>query len=214
MNEIQQFFSDSLLWAEGIAAIIALFYYNKLKREHWKYFIIYLVVIFLCEAYGRWGNYTYFSKAKFYNYFVMPLQFIFFYWLYAAKSLKRPKLFFWFSAIYILSFIPNELFFSANKIVFAFNYTLGCLFLMFLVVMEYYKQINSTDILNFNKNKMFYITLGITLSYISTLPLFSFFALWAKYPDLWNIYYDYFLIVNVMMYILFSISFIWGKKSL
>jgi hypothetical protein len=214
MKDFQEFVSESMLWVEGLAALIGIFYYNHLKQNHWKLFVFYLILIFLCEAFGRWGNNDYFSKALYYNYFVMPVQFIFFYWLYAAKSLGKPKLFVILSGLYLLSFIPNELYFSENsKIVFAFNYTFGCLILMLLVVMEYYKQINSTDILNFGKNRMFYINLGVTLFYIGTLPFLTFYSLLRNYLQLWNIYFDYFLISGVVMYILFSISFIWGKQN-
>lgn len=213
MTDFQEFVSKSMLWAEGLAAVISLLYYNRVKNQYWIFFIFYLVFIFLGEAYGRWGKFPYFSKSYYYNYFLMPIQFIFFYWLYAAKSLGKPKLFFVLSVLYLLSFIPNELYFSGSKIVFAFNYTFGCLILMLLVVMEYYKQINSQDILNFSKNRMFYINLGVTLSYIGTLPFMALFSVLINYMEIWNIYFSYFLISGVVMYLLFASSFIWGKQN-
>lgn len=213
MTEFQEFAQKSLLWAEGLAAVIALFYYNRLKEQYWKLFVFYLVFIFLGEAYGKWGSFVNFTKAQYYNYLLMPIQFIFFYWLYAAKSLGKPKLFWIISILYLLSFIPNELYFSKSKIVFAFNYTFGCLILMLLVILEYYKQITSQEILNFYKNKMFYINLGITLSYIGTLPFMAFLSLLVKYKEIWDMYFSYFLISVSVMYILFASSFIWGKQS-
>ncbi|MGU3377220.1 hypothetical protein [Chryseobacterium sp. M5A1_1a] len=213
MTEFQEFAQKSMLWFEGLAAVIAIFHYNRLKEQQWKFFVFFLVVIFLGEAYGKWGSFIHFTKAQYYNYLLMPIQFIFFYWLYAAKSLKKPKLFWILSVLYLLSFIPNELYFSEAKIVFAFNYTFGCLILMLLVIMEYYKQITSQDILNFDKNKMFYINLGITLSYIGTLPFMAFFSILVNYQEIWNIYFSYFLMSGVIMYILFASSFIWGKQS-
>ncbi|AZB19518.1 hypothetical protein EG352_17920 [Chryseobacterium indologenes] len=213
MNDFQEFVSKSMLWFEGLAAVVALLYYNTVKKQYWKFFVFYLILIFLCEAFGRWGNFIYFSKAKYYNYFVMPVQFIFFYWLYAAKSFGRPKLFLTLSLLYLLSFIPNELYFTGSKIIFAFNYTFGCLILMLLIVMEYYKQITSQNILNFGRNRMFYINLGVTLSYIGTLPFFALYSPLRNHLEIWNIYFDYFLISGIIMYILFSISFIWGKQS-
>lgn len=213
MTEFQEFIQNSMLFSEGLAAFVALLYYNRLKEIQWKLFAIYLVIIFLGEAYSKWGNFIHFTKAQYYNYLLMPIQFIFFYWLYAAKSLGKPKLFWILSILYLLSFIPNELYFVKNKIVFAFNYTLGCLMLMLLVIMEYYKQITSQDILNFYKNKMFYINLGITLAYIGTLPFMTFMSLLVKYKEIWDIYFSYFLISGFVMYILFASSFIWGKRN-
>lgn len=214
MTDFQKIAFDLMYWTEGLSAAVAILFYNRIKNQYWKYFAFYLVLIFICESIGKWGGELIpYNKIAFYNYFVIPLQFIFFYWLYAAKSFNKEKLFFGLSALYLLSFIPSELVFFRDKIMFSLNYTLGCLILMILVIMEYYKQINSADILNFNKNKMFYINLGVTLFYIGTLPFWTFLDFIGEYRRLYNIYFSYFLITGVIMYVLFSISFIWGKQS-
>ncbi|WP_231462870.1 hypothetical protein [Pedobacter sp. Leaf132] len=214
LSNFQKFLSDSFLWVEGLAAIIALLNYASLKNQYWRFFIYYLVIIFLSEIIGKWGGlYFSFSKAKYYNYLIIPFQFIFFYWLYAIKCFNSKVLFYSCSTIYFSSFLVSELFFRESKIYFSFNYTLGCLLLMFLVLKEYYNQVNSINILNFHKNKMFYINLGVTLFYIGTLPFFTFYSLLKDYSTIWDIYYNYFLISGVVMYLLFSISFIWGKQS-
>jgi len=213
MTEFQTILSESMLWIEGLAALTSVLYYNRLKNQYWKYFVFFLIFIFLCECVGKWGDhFLKYNKAAFYNYFVIPVQFIFFYWLYAAKSLGKPKLFALLSFIYLLSFIPSE-FISTDRVMFSLNYTLGCLILMILVVMEYYKQINSSDILHFNKNRMFYINLGVTLFYIGTLPFWTFLDYIREYRGIFNIYFSYFLISGIIMYVLFSISFIWGKQN-
>lgn len=215
MSGCEIFLSNTLLWVEGFAAIISLFfYYKNVTNNFWKYFVFYLVFIFFCELFGKYGeHFIAFSKAHFYNYVVIPLQFFFFYWLYALKSLKRTTLFIVFSLLYLISFIPSELYFKGSKIIFSFNYTFGSLILMVLVVMEYYKQITSSDIINFNRNRMFYINVGVTLFYIGTLPFWTFYYLLVKYIQIWIIYYDYFLISGIIMYVLFSISFVWGKQN-
>lgn len=214
MSEFQEVLQESLIWTEGLAAVISIIFYKNAKDSYWKYFSVYLILMFLSEVFGKWGgNLIEYSKPTFFNYFVIPIEFLFLYWLYASKTFKRPKLFYIVSSLYLLSFIPNEYFFGGGKIIFSFNYTFGCLILMILVIMEYYRQINSSDILHFNKNKMFYINLGVTLFYIGTLPFWTFFNLLSKYPELWNIYFNYFLISGIIMYVLFSISFIWGKQN-
>ncbi|MNK47551.1 hypothetical protein D3C87_663630 [compost metagenome] len=214
MSREQQFLSDSFLWVEGGAALIALYYFKRLKGQYWRYFIYYLLLIFTCEIIGKWGGELIsFSKTKYYNYIVIPFQFIFFYWLYTVKSFKNKRLFWVITLLYVLSFILSRLFFKESKVYFSFNYTLGCLLLMFLVIKEYYNQVNSLDILNFQANRMFYINLGVTLFYIGTLPFFTFYSLLRAYIQIWDIYFDYFLISGIVMYILFSISFIWGKQS-
>lgn len=178
------------------------------------YFSIFLIFIFCCEIFGKFAeNYISYPKNLFFNYFVIPIEFIFFYWLYAYQSLKNKKLFFLFSALFLLAFIPNELYFVKNKHIFSFNYTFGSLLMMFLVIMEYYKQVNSENILNFFKNRMFYINLGVTLFYIGTLPFWAFYFQLLEHMDIWSLYYSYFLLSGIMMYLLFASSFIWGKQN-
>ncbi|UZT96879.1 hypothetical protein ODZ84_16880 [Chryseobacterium fluminis] len=213
MTELERILQESMIWIEGLAAVVSLLCYNRIKNQYWRYFSYYLVLMFLCELFGKWGdNIVDYNKPAFYNYFVIPIEFIFFYWLYAAKSFGKPKLFCMISALYLLSFIPNEILMT-KKIIFSFNYTFGCLILMGLVVMEYYKQINSSNILNFNKNPMFYINLGVTLFYIGTLPFWAFFAYIRVYREIYHIYFSYFLGSGIVMYLLFSISFIWGRRN-
>jgi len=214
MTEFQRILQELLVWTEGLAAFISIIFYRRVKDQYWKYFSYYLVLMFLCESVGKWGeNFFTYSKPAFFNYFVIPAEFIFFYWLYAAKSLGRPNLFYILSLLYLCSFIPGEYFFNGKKIIFSLNYTFGCLLLMILVIMEYYKQINSSEILNFSKNRMFYINLGVTLFYIGTLPFWTFFTYIIKYKEIYSVYFAYFLISGIIMYLLFSISLIWGKQN-
>jgi hypothetical protein len=154
-----------------------------------------------------------YSNPSFFNYFVIPLEFIFFFWLYAYQSFKNKKLFYIFTLIYALSFILNELYFIKNKNIFSFNYTVGSFLLMFLVIIEYYKQINSDDILNFAKNKMFYINLGVTLFYIGSLPFWAFYMQLLEHEKIWRLYLIYFRLSGIIMYLLFASSFIWGKRN-
>lgn len=214
MDSLRSVLDYSLYCTEGLSALVAIFFLKSVKTEYWKYFTLYLVSIFLLESFGRYGSFSLFSKIKYYNYFVIPLEFLFFYWLYAAKSFNNKKLFWILSLLYLISFIPSELYFKESKIIYSFNYTFGCLLLMILVIMEYYKQVNSEDIINFHKNKMFYINLGVTLFYIGTLPFFTFYALlYHDHRETWSIYCNYSQISDVIMYLLFSAAFIWGKQN-
>lgn len=208
----QEFLVNSMVFAEGIAALTSIFLYKKTKNTHYQFFSYYLIFIFISEMLSRF-DYLPFPKISYYNNFVIPVEFIMLYWLYAWKSLRKRNLFFIFAALYLLSFIPNELYFTKNKVIYSFNYTFGSFLLMFLVIMEYYKQINSDNILNFSKNRMFYINLGVTLFYIGTLPFWAFYFPLLEHMEIYEIYRDYFWISGIIMYLLFAISFIWGKRN-
>lgn len=214
MIKIQLFLRDSIIWTEFLCAFIALWTFKKVRHSQWKWFSIYLIVIFLLEFTSNYllVNYPTFKK-DYYAYFVIPLEFIFFFWLYAHKSLKKRELFIIFTMLYLLSFIPHKLFFEKTDIVYSVNYTFGCFLLMILVALEFNHQIQSDDILNYNKNKMFYINLGVVLFYIGTLPFFTFYGIFIKDMNMWNYYYTYFLIFNNVMYLLFATSLLWGKQK-
>jgi hypothetical protein len=200
--------------SEGIAALASIIFYKRIKNTHYLYFSLFLIIIFSCELLAKYGGqYISFSKNIMYNYFVIPLEFIFLYWLYAYKSLNQKKIFWIFSALFASSYIITQVYFSTNRQIFPFNYTFGSLLLMILVIMEYYKQINSDNILNFAKNRMFYINLGVTLFYIGTLPFWAFYFQLFEHPEIWKLYFNYFLISGIIMYLLFASSFIWGKQN-
>ena len=203
-----------LLFLEFISSFVALIYYNRIKKTYWKWFVLYLVVLFLSDYFIDYiVKVVCLKKQQFYAFVNIPLQFLFFYWLYAYKSLKRKELFWVFFLLYVLSFVPVELYFAKLKVVYSFNYIIGSFLLMILVFLEFRKQIKNDDILEFKQNKMFYINVGIMLFYVGTLPFFGLYNLLLKEPEIWNIYYLYFLLSNCLMYLLFTASFIWGKPK-
>lgn len=215
MSEIHLLLQNVMIVSEGLATFIAVVMtFIRKSKGLYSYFAGYLVFIFCCEAFGKYGvKYSPFPMHLFFNYFVIPLEFIFFFWLYAYVSLKKKVLFWIFTAVFLLAYIPNELYFLKNKYIFSFNYTFGSVLLMFLVVLEYYKQVNSDRILEFAKNPMFYTNLGVTLFYIGTLPYWTFYLQIHEHKQIWGIYTLYFQASAVIMYLMFASSFIWGKQN-
>lgn len=205
-----------LLLAEITAAVVGLFYLPKLKNSYWNIFVFYLVFIALQEAF--WHFFTAIDlshKQVYYAYVGIPIQYIFFYWLYGSKSLGNQKLFLICSCLYLLTYIPIELFFKELEVIYSLNPTIGTLFLIIFILLEFVKQIKDDSILYFRQNKMFYINIGVILLYIGTFPLFCFYIELANdYKEIWIIYYAYFLIANITMYSLFALSFIWGNHRL
>lgn len=201
--------------SEGFAALTALYFIKSVKEKTWKFFTAYLVIIFVLDLFGRFGYVLFeFSKMYYYNYLVIPLQFIFFFWLYTVRFSNGKLYFYSLTFLYLVSFLPSELYFSKSTIINSFNYTFGCFLLLVLIVSEYYRQLYADDILYFRKNRMFYINLGVTLFYIGTLPFYTFYKiLYSEYPSLWLTYCSYAQISDILMYLLFSASFIWGKQN-
>lgn len=207
-----------LLGIEFLSALIAFIYVFKLKGSYWKWFSVYLIFIFIQEFYWFFNGSLFgiIAKHEYYAFIGIPIQYLFFFWLYAYRSLNRKTLFFAFLIIYILTYIPVEFYFEKINLVYSINLTVGTTLLTFLVVLEFLKQIKNDNILNFKENKMFYVNVGVILFYIGTYPFFAFQDILTKdnYVNIWNIYYIYFLISNYAMYLLFAASFIWGKHHL
>jgi hypothetical protein len=149
-----------------------------------------------------------------YDFLIVPIEFFFFFWLYALQSLKKKSLFWLCILVFIASFVPHLFYTEAYKTINQLSYIVGCLLMFILVLLEFYKQITTDDILLFNQNKMFYINMGVVLFYIGSLPLLQFMDfLYKNEHKIFNYYYTYFLFSGNLMYLLFAASFVWGKPN-
>lgn len=215
MTQLQTILYSLINWSEGLAAIIAILYYKQLKNTYWKWFIIYITFIAFAEIFNVCILKYYLNFRKYYfDFIIIPIEYLFLYWLYAKKSLNNLKLF-WFSyLIYGIFYFLDLLNYKQIRLIGVTNFTVGNLLLTIMVVLEFLKQIKSDDILYFKQNKMFYINIGVLLFYVGTLPLYTFDKyLYENAKELWRIYYTFFLFSVNLMYILFAASFIWGKPK-
>jgi hypothetical protein len=203
-----------LNYCEFIATIVALMHFRKVKHSYWKWFVLYLVYISFYELMSVFMfDYFHMAFPFYFAYGAIPIEFLFFIWLYAYKSLDNKKLFWICAVVYLLSFIPEQSL-SKGKFYFSsFNYIVGSLILLALVCLEFNKQIKSDAILSFKSDKMFYINIGMVLFYIGNLPFFGLYYPIMKESMIWNNYYIYFMISNCIMYLLFTASFLWGKTK-
>lgn len=222
-NETQEIMGYILLGFECIAALVGCFYFSKLKKSHWSWFSVYLVFIFIQEFFWMIifphdpENELLRTSRKYYYYFFgLPVQYFFFFWLYAFKALNKKRLFFSFLILYLITFIIPKEFKEINDSELPINIIIGSSLLTILMILEFAKQIRNEDILNFKENKMFYINIGILLFYVGTFPL-SVLVAFGTSDEISEIdlefFMYYFFISNYIMYTLFSISFIWGKKT-
>ena len=215
MTTLQTFLFSSLNWIEIFAALTAIIYYKSVKNSYWKWFVYYLISIAFLECMGKFivSHYKEFN-TYYYDYLVIPLEFIFLYWLY-SKSLLKIKLFYIFTTIYVVSFLPH-LFYSFKLLnINSLSYTIGNFIMLIFVFLEFKKQIKTDEILLFKQNRMFYINCGVIIFYVGTLPLFTFYDYLAiNLKDILSYYYTFFLLANCILYLLFATSFICGKQNL
>lgn len=212
---LQNLLRESIIWSETLCAIIAILYYKKVKNTYWKWFCFYLVFILISELFSKYGIEK-FSKTRLYyfDFFIIPIEFIFFFWLYCYKSLDKKRIFWICMLFYMISYLPHLFFLDEMRLINSLSYTIGCLFLMVLAFLEFRKQIADDNILNYKQNKMFYVNIAIIIFYVGTLPFFAFDKyLFENFQSIRPYYYTFFLFACNLMYLLFAASFIWGKPN-
>lgn len=201
-----------LLFCEFIALVAGLLMYKSLNKSYWKWFIIYLGYIFIYEIVTHLLKVEFKYKiGVFQSYVHIPLEYLFLFWLFAYKSLKNKTLFWWLSILFLISLVIDNYIKPKGFSFMSLNTTVGNLFLLILVMLEFLNQIKSDMIMSFKENKMFYINIGVTLFYIGNMPFFALYFDILEIPKYWNNYYIYFMVSNCLMYLLFAASFVWGK---
>jgi len=214
MQDIHSVLNITMQVMQFLAAAIGMFYLIRLKNSYWKWFSVYLIIILAQELFWRynpWFSASY--RTAYFVFFGVPLQFIFLYWLYAYKSLKNKRLFILSVLGYVLTLAIFTFFKELNDVL-SLSFNFGSIILIVLLILEFVKQIQTDAILRFKENKMFYINLGLILFYIGNYPYHVFSVeLYENYRSIWSMYYIYFLFANCIMYLLFSVSFIWGKTQ-
>ncbi|MBK8635344.1 MAG: hypothetical protein IPN72_17960 [Saprospiraceae bacterium] len=203
-----------------IAGLLGAWKWNTLEKSHWKHFSIYLIIIGLVQTLG-----IFLIKYDLNNvnnlivdYGVIPFEFLFIYYLYYkeaettfAKNLSI------ISAIgYVLSFAIQLLLLRSKSAYafFSFSYLMGNIFLASIILTYFWNLILSNKILDFKKERMFWVSFGMLIFWLGTLPFFGLYNyLFSNFRPIFSFYYKIMFILNYVMYSFFIYSFIWIKKK-
>ncbi len=209
-----------LYCSEAIAALFGLLYFSKVKGTTFQWFSIYLVLIFLLDFIG---NFIENSKVEqtynvlYYNYLVIPVEFSFFFWLFykISDTISNKRLSIILMGIYLVSLLIDFLYFSKHKFFFeSISYSIGNLLLLILIISFFIELTNSEAILNYRQNRMFWIGIGLMIFYLGSLPYYGLRnTLAINYHKLNIIYTDVSDILDSIMYLMFALSFIWGRPN-
>ncbi len=207
---------------EVAACITGFVYWKKLAQSHWKYFPVYLAIIVIVEAAGKYLSLNGLGRLNgyMYNYVAIPLQVLFFNWLF-YKEFTQTR-FRWlpvFSAgIYLAAWGAESFLFHKTKPawLWSFSYSVGIILLVVLVLaFLYLLTTTGNSILFIKNNMMFWVCIGIFVFYFCTLPFFGLGN--YLYQQHRGVYFGYAratYFMNGAMYSLFIIAFIWGKPKL
>lgn len=212
-----KFLKYFLNFTEIIAFLISVYVYKKTtKCSQLNY---YFFIIMTVELFGRISAEIHQTKISnlLYNYFIIPLEFFFWYWFfYQHFKEKNEKLIIKTGMLLLaISFIVEWLFFYDAKAVFiSLSYTLGNLILLLFILMYFKNLIHSKRILTFDKELEFWICCGLLIFYLGTFPMFGLYNYFLNnYPQELRVYYVVMLILNSLMYLLFSFGMLWTKPK-
>ena len=202
-----------------IACITGFIHWAKVKKTFWKVFPIYLFFVVCSETFGIYSTYyKYYEISRcFFDYFEIPTEFLFFFWLFHKnfKAYKFKILPIICAGLYLGSWIAEIIYFHTDVNHFlSLSYTVGNLLLLVLIVCFFYKLINSELILGFKNNRLFWISTGLLIFYLGSFPYFGLENLMVRnYTNLFYFFRNIMLVLNSVMYIMFTLSFIWGKQN-
>jgi hypothetical protein len=207
---------------EILACLNGFLHWRKLRHSYWKWFPVYLAIIVVLELTGKFLLYGLNKPGLntiLYLFLGIPLQFLFFLWLFSMhyKMTELKNLPLVGAACYIVSGIIDFVYFSEGATIWwfmSFSYTIGNIFLLILIITFFARTIRSDQILYIKSNIMFWVCLGLLTFYLGTLPFFGLYnTLNQNYPKIFDIYWYIQMGLNYVMYILFTLGFIWGNPK-
>ncbi len=217
MNETREILGVILYCLEAAACIVGFVYWKKIKHSIWRFFPVYLLFISAAE---QWCNYLnhikdYATKGKVLGYLVIPAEFLFFLWIFYQSGVNRQqrRLVLGCVVFYLAAFTADAFYFSEKKFFFSsFSYSAGNLALLTAILSFFIRFVSSDQILHYKGNSLFWVSIGLLVFYLGTLPYFGFVrTLYLNYRNVYHWYTLLMYVCNCLMYCLFIASFIWGK---
>lgn len=206
-----------LFSTEIISFLSGIFFWKRIKEIPSRLFVIYLGIIISSELISAMLEYYEIKHQDLYTFFVIPLEFLFFHWLYYQFStIKERHRIIVCGVIYIIAFFIERVFLNdPQKYSFSsFSYTIGNCVLLFIIFQYFIRLVNSDRILYFYHERLFWISCGLLLFYLGTSPYYGLNNyLYNSYPNIFWTYTYVMYFLNCSMYLLFAASFIWGKEN-
>lgn len=205
---------------EVLSSIIGFVYWKKLKGTFWIIYPFFLLFVFCSELFGYYSisHHLFLLNMYFYQYFFIPFQFIFYYWLFYMnlKSSKFRNFPIISSAFYIICTVIDALAHAHIKHnhFLSTSFVIGSLILFLLIICYFVVLMQSTLIFKYKHNIFFWICLGLLEFYLGSAPFFGLVnIIYYQFGELTIILTNLMYVQSIIMYILFIIGFIWGKPN-
>jgi hypothetical protein len=213
------FASNLIKYLELLAGITGLLCYYKKQHVIWLAFAIFLICLFGMEELGTWftKNKMYDQNTFLYKWVVIPSLFTMYHIVYYYIAVKKIRLFVLASGILLLLLALFENVVWSEKRFFSITLTVsyGCLSVLILSLTYFFQLIKSEDILHFKRLMPFWFCLGLFVFYLGAFPYLALFNSMSssKNNDVSQFFRWVFIALNWIMYILFTIGFIWSKPK-
>lgn len=211
-------------FSELIAAIIGTFYFYKYKYTHLKYFLYILWYIVITELTGWYAaEYDvlgfFDEQGTHYNLWMYNLMYLIFFpviLMIYEKSIKRlmyKKFIKAFVVIYLIFSIINWVFIQN----FRYEYSelpdvLGTLFLAVSIIFYFIELLKSDKIIIYHKKLLFWISIGLLIFNVGTLPFTVKITSYALLKGIHNLFLIVWVLA-ILMYLIFAFGFIWSNKE-
>jgi len=203
---------------ELLACVAGFIYWKKIKNSYWKWFSIYLLMIVLAELFCQYLLYFLENPNQWiYVNFIIPCEFLFFFWLFYMyfKNSRQKMLPLIGAGIYLVCFTIDRLYLSKHEFAFfSFSYVVGSIVLLVLILVFLLRLVRSDEILHYKTNMMLWVSLGLLLFFLGSLPFYGLYnTLAAKYSNVFNTYWIVQMCFDYCMYLFFAFAFIWGRPK-
>ncbi len=210
----------AIKYFELLAAVAGIIYLKKWRNDATRYLVLYLLVITAAEFLGNWFGRIemYSAKNYLYKWFVLPFEFTFFtFFFYKIVKIQHQKfIFLMLVSVFICCFAFEKIFLDNVKLPMnSFSYSVSVIIILFFIFCYLKNLIRSSEILNFYKSSIFWIVTGLFIFYLISLPYYLLFNSLVKYyyKEIFLPYQLLVIILNYIMYTIFTANFIWTKAK-
>lgn len=216
---VDEFLKNAGGAAELIAALTGFLCWKKIKGTYWQWFPVYLLVVAVAESLSLYcTQWRPFLQATVFPFFIVPLEFIFFTWLFSRQFTagSSGKYLCWIGlAVYGLAFTADQIYFADRSYWFySFSYSVGNIILLVLIITYLVRFSKGNEVIRFKVTLMFWVCLGLIFFYLGSFPFFGFIN--TLYRDHIDIFYPYMRItftLNILMYLLFTTGFLCAQTK-
>jgi hypothetical protein len=212
----EQFATSLIGWFELLAGLTGIVYYYKKRQSNWFVLAVFLVCLFGFEKLGHFlgthgmGKYN----SYMYKWVVIPSLFGIYHWVFfKINSNIKKQIVVSYTIFLALVILENVFLGKTHALQISLSLSVGCIAILYFCLHYFFNLLKSEELLYFKTSMAFWFCCGLLLFYWGSFPYLTFFNSLAisKNKAIAANYRWVFIILNYIMYLLFTIGFICSK---